>query len=173
MALSITCSGCDAVYPVGESLIGKTIRCKKCGEMMPVTAPSKSKPVIQIEDEDEAPRKPSRRREEAEVAESPRKSPRRREEAEEDEEAPKSRSKRRAAPVEDDDDDRPRRGNREPAGQKSKMPLILGGLLLLALIGGGIGVAVFLYCLPVCGYNFWIKFCGIGEVYSYPKCCLT
>ena len=130
MALSITCSGCDAVYPVGESLIGKTIRCKKCGEMMPVTAPSKSKPVIQIEDEDEAPRKPSRRREEAEVAESPRKSARRREEAEEDEEAPKSRSKRRAAPVEDDDDVRPRRGNREPAGQKSKMPLILGGLLL-------------------------------------------
>ena len=39
MAISITCPGCQSVYPVPETLAGKTIRCKKCGEMVAVSAP--------------------------------------------------------------------------------------------------------------------------------------
>ena len=39
MAISLTCPGCDAALNVAESLIGKTIKCKTCGEMIPVAAP--------------------------------------------------------------------------------------------------------------------------------------
>jgi S1-C subfamily serine protease len=39
MAISITCPGCDAALNVAESLVGKTIKCKTCGEMIPVSAP--------------------------------------------------------------------------------------------------------------------------------------
>src|SRR5690242_13725892 len=44
MAISVTCPGCQSVYPVPEALAGKTIRCKKCGEMMPVVAPQAAAP---------------------------------------------------------------------------------------------------------------------------------
>jgi S1-C subfamily serine protease len=146
MALSITCSGCDAVYPVGENLIGKTIRCKKCGEMMPVTAPSKSKASIAL-DEDEAPRRPSSRREEAREDEAPKARSRRRDEDEDNEdedEAPKARSRRRDED-EDDEDDRPRRGRGRDADQpKSKKPLLIGSILALVLIAGGVGAAAML-----------------------------
>lgn len=58
MAIDITCSGCQTIYPVADNLIGKTIRCKKCGEMMPVTAPVvkarvAAKPAVRIDDEDD------------------------------------------------------------------------------------------------------------------------
>ncbi len=143
MALSITCSGCDAVYPVGEALIGKTIRCKKCGEMMPVTAPSKSKPAIALDDEEAAPRRPARARAEESDDDAPRRPMRRRDEEEEDEEveAPKARSRRRSED-DDEDNDRPRRGrNRDEDAPKSKKPLLIAGLLALVLIGGGAGAA--------------------------------
>ena len=42
MAFGITCPGCDATLNVVESLIGKTIKCKTCGEMIPVKAPAKA-----------------------------------------------------------------------------------------------------------------------------------
>ncbi len=146
MALSITCSGCDAVYPVGENLIGKTIRCKKCGEMMPVTAPSKSKPAIEIEvDEDDSPRRPAKARAEESDDDTPRRPSRRRDDDEEEEdETPKARSRRRSEDEDEEDDDRPRRGrgrSRDEDAPKSKKPLLIGGLLALVLIGGGLGAA--------------------------------
>ncbi len=131
MSLSITCPGCDSIYTVGEVLIGKTIRCKKCSEMIPVkaTVASKSAPavakavakpvskaavvpakrVIEVDDDDDedvplAKSKPSRRREE-----------------------------------DDDEDDTPRRrrGAKQETAKKSPLLLIIGGLVALLLVGGG------------------------------------
>src|SRR5687768_13224387 len=105
MALNVTCAGCQSVYPVAESLIGKTIRCKKCGEMMPVEAAAApvakavaakavaAKPaarVVVADDGDARPAKPARR--------------------------PRD---------EDDEDARPARGKAAPEKKKSALPLIL------------------------------------------------
>jgi S1-C subfamily serine protease len=71
MPIQVTCSGCDTVYPVPENLAGKTIRCKSCGASMEVVAPAAkaapakavpakakpaSKPVLDVEEEADAPR---------------------------------------------------------------------------------------------------------------------
>jgi S1-C subfamily serine protease len=132
MAISVTCPGCQAVYPVPENLAGSTIRCKTCSEMMAVPAapapvaarpvaatpvaakPLPAKPVaarsIPADDDDDEPR-PARRT-------------------------------RRVRDEEEDEDDAPRRrparATDEPK-KKSKLPLILGGGLGLVV---GIGVAV-------------------------------
>ncbi len=146
MSISITCTGCDSVYPVGENLIGKTIRCKKCGEMMPVEAPAK--PAARVEEDMERPPRRSRssvRVDEDEADETPRRSSRRQPVEDDDDERPASRSRRRAE-VEDDEeeDDRPRRSRRGAASEpKSKMPLIIGGVLAFLLIAGGVGAAVY------------------------------
>lgn len=148
MALSVACPGCQAVYPVSESLIGKTIRCKKCGETMPVSAPTKAAAPAAaeiIEDDAPPPRsKSSRHRDEDddEIDRPAAKSPRRRD-PEDDEEVPTPKSKRRAVADEDDEDedDRPsRRGTKD--APKSKAPLLIGGLVAIVLLGGGIAAAV-------------------------------
>lgn len=129
MSLTLTCPGCESVYTVGEVLIGKTIRCKKCSEMIPVkaaavpkaatvVAKATAKPVSKAtaipakrvvavdDDEDDIPlakSKPSRRREEDDEEDSPRR----------------------------------RRGAKEEPAKKSPLLLILGGLGALLLVGGG------------------------------------
>ena len=42
MAIGITCPGCETGLTLSDTLIGKTIKCKTCGEMIPVTAPVKA-----------------------------------------------------------------------------------------------------------------------------------
>jgi predicted Zn finger-like uncharacterized protein len=136
MPLSVTCPGCETVYPVGEALIGKTIRCKKCGEQIVVRTPggavtaarparaakvadddggdednfllsNKSKPARgRVDDDDDAPR-------------------------------PAKRSSARVADDEDEDDydDAPRKA-------KKGAPVALvasGAIALLVLAGGGVG----------------------------------
>ena len=122
MSLTLTCPGCESVYTVGEVLIGKTIRCKKCSEMIPVKAAAApkaatvvakatakpvskatavpAKRVVEVDDEDEdiplAKSKPTRRREEADD--------------------------------EEDDTPRRRRGAKDEPAKKSPLLLILGGL---------------------------------------------
>lgn len=144
MSLPVSCPGCQAVYPVPESLIGKTIRCKKCGEMMPVKAPAQPVAADIIEDDDPPPAKPTRRREEADA---PKAKATRRPRVEDDDEddEPKPLSKRRPAAAvadtdeeDEDDDDRPTR----KAGGKSKLPLIVGGSVAALLLVGGIVAAV-------------------------------
>ena len=131
MSLTITCPGCESVYTVGEVLIGKTIRCKKCSEMIPVKAAAApkatpavakaaakpvakatvvpTKRVVEVDDEDDdiplAKSKPTRRREEADD--------------------------------EEDDTPRRRRGAKDEPAKKSPLLLILGGLGALLLVGGG------------------------------------
>lgn len=130
MPLSVTCPGCDAVYPVGEALIGKTIRCKGCGELIPVTAPAKAAPVakakpaarvVDEDDEDDAPhRKPARGRDD------------------EDDAPRKVRRPVRAAAADDEDDeydDAPRKGKKKGA----PVVLIVGGAAAALLVAGGVG----------------------------------
>jgi S1-C subfamily serine protease len=123
MAISITCPGCQSVYPVPETLAGKTIRCKKCGEMVAVTAPPAApvaarpaaarpvaaKRVAQVVDDDDVaiPARPARSRRDL------------------------------------DEDETPREPNRDRAKSEkkgSKLPLILGavlGVLVLGAVGVG------------------------------------
>jgi S1-C subfamily serine protease len=64
MALRLNCPGCDTALNVAETLIGKTIKCKTCGEMIPVTAPAKvavARRVAAVVDDD-VPAKTSRRK---------------------------------------------------------------------------------------------------------------
>lgn len=144
MAISMTCSGCDAVYNVGENLIGKTIRCKKCGETMTVKAPSnassKSQPVVD-DNEDDAPRRSSRRSEKTSDPETPRRRP-----VAVDDDEPVKRPRKRIEQDEDDEfeDDRPRRRRGSGEEPKSKKPLLIGGLIALLLIGGGVAAVLLL-----------------------------
>src|SRR4051812_35263892 len=101
MPLSVTCPGCESVYPVGESLVGKTIRCKKCGEMITVSTPAAAKA------------KPARAAVEDDADDAPRKKPVRARAAVEEDEAPVKAKRPARAVVEDDDegddyDDAPR-----------------------------------------------------------------
>jgi len=131
MPLSVTCPGCESVYPVGESLVGKTIRCKKCGEMITVSTPAAAKA------------KPARAAVEDDADDAPRKKPVRARAAVEEDEAPVKAKRPARAVVEDDDegddyDDAPRKGG------KSKglpVPLIVGGAVafLVLVVGGAVG----------------------------------
>ena len=60
MALSIVCPGCDADYSVPENLLGKAIRCKKCGETIDVKARPKAR--VSRDDDADRPRKSAPRR---------------------------------------------------------------------------------------------------------------
>jgi S1-C subfamily serine protease len=66
MALRLNCPGCDTALNVADTLIGKTIKCKTCGEMIPVTAPAKAavarRATPVIDDEDDVPVKTRRRK---------------------------------------------------------------------------------------------------------------
>lgn len=124
MAIKVTCSGCQSVYPVAESLIGKTIRCKKCGEMMPVeasgpapAAPMAARPVAA------RPAKPT-----------------------DDDDEPVRQTRRPARDDDEDDDDAPRskgKGKGKPPTKKSSLPLILGGVIGVIVLGGGAIGALF------------------------------
>ncbi len=114
MAIDITCTGCQSVYPVAENLIGKTIRCKKCGEMMPVTAPVRAAKAVAAR-----PARPAARIDD-----------------DEDDVVPARSASRRARDEDDEARDHPRK--------KSALPLILaGGVVLLLVLGGGGAAAVF------------------------------
>lgn len=66
MALRLNCPGCDTALNVAETLVGKTIKCKTCGEMIPVTAPAKAavarRAAAVVDDEDDAPVSTRRRK---------------------------------------------------------------------------------------------------------------
>ncbi|MFO0935053.1 MAG: trypsin-like peptidase domain-containing protein [Gemmataceae bacterium] len=116
MAFGITCPGCDTTLNVVESLIGKTIKCKTCGEMIPVKAPSR--PVVAKA----LPKQPVA----AKVDD------------EEDDEmdSPLVRAANRFR--DDDENDAPKKG--------SKVPMIAGLVIgALVLFGGGLGMAYVMF----------------------------
>lgn len=69
MAIALSCPGCESTLNVSETLIGKSIKCKTCGEVIAVTAPVKAakaavkKAAVAVsDDEDDRPRSKSPRR---------------------------------------------------------------------------------------------------------------
>jgi S1-C subfamily serine protease len=131
MAFAIRCPGCESSFNVAENLIGKRIKCNKCGEMVTVAAPAAAKAaapakptraaVLDDDDDDlniHRPAKPARRRDD-------------------DDEPVRARTAKRRD--EDSDEfDRPRKGAKADAG-KSKTPLLIGSLAALLVLGGGAG----------------------------------
>jgi len=121
MSIDIRCGNCDAPYSVPDTLLGKKIKCKSCGEAVAVVVAAAkpvakaSKPAVIVADDDDD-RRPMPRK-----------------------------GKMAAAFAEDDDDDRSRGRNgrgASPAKKKSALPLILVGLLGLIVVGGGAVAAV-------------------------------
>jgi S1-C subfamily serine protease len=118
MSIEVVCEACDSDFAVPESLAGKTIKCKSCGEGIPVPAgivkkASPAKPA--------APAKRSR-------------------DEDEEDELPRAKSARRVRDEDDEADDTPRR---KPATAKksSKLPIILAGVFgLLIVVGAGVGL---------------------------------
>jgi S1-C subfamily serine protease len=115
MAISITCPGCQSVYPVPENLVGKTIRCKKCGETVAVTSPPVAAPV--------AAARPVTARPAARVV------------ADDDDDTARPAKAVARRRRDEDDDDAPRS---KQGKKKSALPLlIVGGVLVLFLMAGG------------------------------------
>jgi S1-C subfamily serine protease len=123
MPIHVICEGCESEFDVPETLAGKTIKCKSCGEGIAVVAkkaapakptiakPAAKKPVV-VDDEDDV--------------------------------RPASKRAKRNFGVDgdDDDDDQPRsKSSKAPAAKKkSALPLILAGVLGFVVVGGGLGV---------------------------------
>lgn len=113
MSFTMTCPECDAELGVPDSLAGKTLRCRKCGETFKARAPgSKSGRARRPrDDEDSRPRRPR------------------------DEEENDHPRRRRRDENDDRDDDRPRRkpADGKARGKRSKPKRGLG--YVLGLIG--------------------------------------
>jgi S1-C subfamily serine protease len=130
MAFSIRCPGCESSFNVAENLIGKTIKCNKCGEMVTVKAPAAAKATAAakptraavLDDDDDVDihrSKPTRRRD--------------------DDDEPVRAKASRSRDDDDDFDDRPRKKGAKAEAGKSKAPLLIGGLVAVLVLGGGAG----------------------------------
>ncbi|HEY2910128.1 MAG TPA: hypothetical protein VGI99_07770, partial [Gemmataceae bacterium] len=134
MAISIKCAGCQAAFDVPETLDGKTIRCTSCKTQLVVAAkkpasplpPVRSKPVIEVDDDEEKTR-PSR----STGSKAGKLSPRRRDDDEDDDDE------------EEEEDERPRKGKKKPApkGGNGAKIAIFGGLGVL--VCGGLAAAIY------------------------------
>jgi hypothetical protein len=142
MPLTIACPKCDARLQAPDTVRGKRVKCRKCGETFV------ARPVD--DDEDDRPSRPA-----AKAAAKPRPRP-----VGDDEDDDRPRRPARASRRDEDDsggdEDRPRRRRRDeddeprPRGKKGKkkkkaagppvLLLVLIGVGALVLIGGGIGV---------------------------------
>src|SRR5438552_13725162 len=121
MPFPIRCPGCEATLTVAENLVGRTIKCNKCGEMIAVNAPAAARAA--------APARPARAA--AVLDDDPRPARPARHRADDDDEdlAPRPR-KKAAAPV-------------PAAAGKSKAPLIIGLVVGLLVLAGGAAGAYF------------------------------
>lgn len=132
MPLSVTCPGCDSNYPVSDSLIGKKIRCKQCGEVISVSAssaqPQPIKRAVRIDDDDPAPARPVKKA--ARVLD--------------DEEMPVKRKASRAIVDDDEDDDDDDMPRKKGAAKKGMSVGLLVGIAVGVLVLGGAGVAAVL-----------------------------
>lgn len=152
MPISVLCPSCDAPVNAPDSAAGKRAKCPKCQELMILPGgaepeadealASKRKPRVEVEDEEDRPRKPSRRRDDddEEDDEPPKRKSSRRVVAEDDgdDERPTRKSRRRDDD-EDDDDERPRRKGKSKKKAGPPMGAMIGvGVVLLLLIAGGL-----------------------------------
>jgi hypothetical protein len=143
MSFTTACPNCDARLQAPDTVEGKRVKCKKCGEAFvarpveeedddrparPAKAAAKTRPRPVADDEDDRPRRPSKAS---------------RRDDDEDDDRPRRRSR-------DDEDDEPR-PKATKKGKKRKKPVgapvllfVLIGVGALVLIGGGITAYVLL-----------------------------
>ena len=126
MPISITCPGCESTHSVADELLGKTVKCKKCGELVEIRAPRVSTV--------DKPATPSRtavpvlppKASPAKASESKRKD----DEDEEEDRRPARRSRRR------DDDDDDRRGKKKSGSAGPLIAKVLSVMLFIQLRAG-------------------------------------
>ena len=136
MAISIQCGECQSPYSVAENLLGKSIKCKNCGAVIPVAAPAAAapaaKPLPAVQPAKLIPSVPSAKPLPAKAA----KPVAVMDSDDEDEDRP-AKPVRKAKRNDDDDDDSPR--SKKGSGdekKKSPMMMVLLGLFALVLLGG-------------------------------------
>jgi transcription initiation factor TFIIIB Brf1 subunit/transcription initiation factor TFIIB len=127
MPTTVICPECDAKMVVPENLLGKKIRCKKCDAVVKTKAP--------VEDDDEPRAKKSSGRRPPNDEEG------RRTKRQPDQDEPRRRRARDDGDdeEEDDEEERPARKAKKKKKKKSPLPLIIGVLAALSLVGGAIG----------------------------------
>lgn len=133
MPIAVTCPSCDSNFNVKDIYAGKRAKCPSCGEPMsipaapparaasPVARPvvaGKPKPVVD-DDESDEPVRPTRKR------------------RDEEDEEPVSPKRKRGARSRDDADEKPKK-------KGSALPLILGVVGGVVVLGGGVTAAVLL-----------------------------
>jgi predicted Zn finger-like uncharacterized protein len=135
MPFPIDCPECDARLQVPDTLAGKRVKCKKCGESFLAKRPADR----DDDDEEDAPAR-ARRRIDDEEDDRPR-GRRPRDDVEDEDERPRKRAR-----DEDDDEDepRPRKKGKKKKKQTPVFLFVAIGLGALAFIGGAVGLIVYL-----------------------------
>jgi hypothetical protein len=159
MPITLNCAECDKPLKVPDEWAGKRGRCPKCSAIIQI--PGTVRPMPRADEDEDEPRSsrpapqalrraPSREEDESAPARPAARFGRRSAEDDEDE-SPRAGAalrRRSAADDDEDEDDRRSRRRRRPAaggnGLILALVLGLGGLLLLGVIGGVIGLVVFL-----------------------------
>jgi predicted Zn finger-like uncharacterized protein len=116
MAIKVTCTRCKAPYTLADNKVGKTVRCRECGN------------TFAVEEEHAHPRETYRPAED---------SPRHRFGPEPERERFREDDRPRRRRRDDDDDDWPRASSGSGTGLLIGL-LVGGGLLLLLLVGGAV-----------------------------------
>jgi hypothetical protein len=148
MPINVVCPGCGARLNAPDSAAGKRVKCPRpgCGSLIEVAAltpafevvedapaPARKKAVArELDDEDEAPKKPARGAAEDEDGEERR----------------ARKKKRRDEDEDEDEDDRPTRKRKKAKKSGGAFPLVVAGVVLVALlVAGGVGYGVYALAL--------------------------
>jgi predicted Zn finger-like uncharacterized protein len=133
MPVAVRCPSCSASFNVKDEYAGKRTKCPKCGGPLTI-------PTIDIADTVKMPYPPAAPRPKQPAtpqpaSEEPEEKPRKKR-VPDDEDAPRSKKRPRD---EDEEDDRPKRRSHGGGGKskKSSLPMVLGILAGVLLLGGG------------------------------------
>ena len=137
MSFTTACPNCDARLQAPDTVEGKRVKCKKCGEAFV------ARPID--DDEDDRPARPAKsrqRRPDDEDDDRPRRPKAASRDEDDSEDDDRARRRRR-----DDEDDEPRQRSRKKGKKKAAGPPVLLFVLLgvgaLVLIGGAVGACVY------------------------------
>jgi len=120
--LPIVCDNCGAKYKLPESFTGSQSKCQKCGSVIAVDAQRQQTSIASAAARPATGARPAVAR----APEAPRSAERT---------AGKTARSEESGPRSSAGRDRPGRGRRDaPAKKKSSLPLILGGIALLAIV---------------------------------------
>jgi hypothetical protein len=135
MPFTIACPNCDARLQAPDTVEGKRVKCKKCGEAF-VARPA--------DEEDDRPAGKARRRAEDDEDDRPRRASKAARRVEEDDYDDEDRPRRRRRDDEDDEQSpRSRRKGKKKAAGPPVLLFVLLGVGALVLLGGGVGAYLY------------------------------